>query len=83
MAAWGLSRAREEGLPRGILPVAKAGGKASEGKGKEKGSEEKPKISARELRYKAFASYVYKGEPYMSARDFLESLIRDEPRCMW
>jgi Ca2+-binding EF-hand superfamily protein len=82
VAAWGLSRAREEGLPRGILPVAKAGGKASEGKGKEKGSEEKPKISARELRYKAFASYVYKGEPYMSARDFLESLIRDEPRSV-
>ena len=82
MAAWELKRTREEGYPRGIIPVARAGGKSSEGKGKEKGNEEKPKISARELRYKAFASYVYKGEPYMSARDFLESLIRDEPRCM-
>ena len=69
---WGLSRAREESTVR-VLPVARAGGS-------EKG-EEKPKVSARELRYKSFASYVYKGEPYMSARDFLESVIRDEPRC--
>ena len=72
VTVWGLNR-----LSLHVLPVAKAGGKG-------KGTEEKPKkISARELRYKSFASYVYKGEPYMSARDFLESLIRDEPRCTY
>ena len=76
VVAWGLSRTRE-GSRFYLLPAAKAGGK---GKG---GEQQKPKISARELRYKVFASYVYKGEPYMSARDFLESLIRDEPRCKW
>ena len=80
IATWGLSRARRETRPR-LFPTVQAGGKGEDGKGKEKAAEEKPKISARELRYKAFASYVYKGEPYMSARDFLESLIRDEPRC--
>lgn len=80
VAAWGLSRTREDGRLR-VLPVAKAGGQNDGGKGKEKSSDERPKISARELRYKAFASYIYKGEPYMSAHDFLESLIRDEPRC--
>ena len=74
-AAWRLSRSGEESRVS-VLPVVKAGGQDGEAKEKEK-----PKISGRELRYKAFASYVYKGEPYMSARDFLESLIRDEPRC--
>ena len=74
--AWGLGKAGEEGPVR-VLPVARAGGGE-----KGKAGEEKPKkVSARELRYKSFASYVYKGEPYMSSRDFLESLIRDEPRC--
>ena len=77
VVVWGLERARRDSRPH-LLPVANAGGKADGGKARE---EAKPKISARELRYKAFASYVYKGEPYMSARDFLESLIRDEPRC--
>ena len=77
VATWGLTRARRESRPR-LFPTVQAGGKGEDRKGREN---EKPKISARELRYKAFASYVYKGEPYMSARDFLESLIRDEPRC--
>lgn len=74
VAAWGL---RRRGREVHVLPRLKAGG---EEEAKKEG-EEKPKISGRELRYKAFASYIYKGEPYMSARDFLESLIRDEPRC--
>lgn len=39
------------------------------------GGSETPKVSHRELRYKEFASLVYKGEPYMSARDFLESVV--------
>lgn len=77
VVAWGLRRGREEREIH-VLPHLKAGGGEEEAK---KEGEEKPKISGRELRYKAFASYVYKGEPYMSARDFLESMIRDEPRC--
>ena len=44
------------------------------------GGSETPKVSHRELRYKEFASLVYKGEPYMSARDFLESVSQDESR---
>ena len=74
--AWELRRTRGK---RGthLLPQLKADG----GEGDKKEAGEKPKISGRELRYKAFASFVYKGEPYMSARDFLDSLIRNEPRC--
>lgn len=56
-----------------LLPeLQAAGGKEEEAK--------TPKVSVRELRYKEFASIVYKGEPYMSGRDFLESVARDEPR---
>ena len=45
-------------------------------------SEEGPKqkISLREGRYKMFASVVYNEEPYMTPRDFIESLLQDEPR---
>ena len=71
---WWLGRDGERGGGRVVMPVVRAGGS-------EKGEEKPVKVSARELRYKSFASYVYKGEPYMSARDFLESLIRDKPRC--
>lgn len=48
----------------------------------EKKSEDgpKPKVSLRERRYKKFASVVYKGQPYMTPRDFIESLMQDEPR---
>ena len=56
-----------------LLPeLQAAGGKEEEAK--------TPKVSIRELRFKEFASIVYKGEPYMSGRDFLESVARDEPR---
>ena len=54
-----------------LVPELNAGGK-KEG--------EAPKVSHRELRYKEFASIMYKGEPYMSVRDFLESVSQDEPR---
>ena len=47
----------------------------------EKELEKKPKVQAWERRYHDFSSLVFKGEPYMSARDFLESLTQDEPRC--
>ena len=40
----------------------------------------KQKVSLREKRYKMFASVVYNEEPYMTPRDFLESLLQDEPR---
>ena len=50
---------------------------AAENKGEES---QKPKVSLRERRYKLFASVVYDGEPYMTPRDFIESLIQDQPR---
>lgn len=40
----------------------------------------KQKVPLRERRYKKFASIVYNGEPYMTPRDFVESLMQDEPR---
>ena len=43
-------------------------------------SKDGPKISVRERRYKDFASIRYKGQPYMTPRDFLESVTIDEPR---
>ena len=48
----------------------------------EKTSEDSPKkkVSLRERRYKMFASVVYNEEPYMTPRDFIESLLQDEPR---
>ena len=48
----------------------------------EKKSDEVPKqkVSLREKRYKMFASVVYNEEPYMTPRDFIESLLQDEPR---
>lgn len=47
-----------------------------------KSGEENPKqkVSLRERRYKQFASVVYNEEPYMTPRDFIESLLQDEPR---
>ena len=51
---------------------------AAEKKGYEEGP--KQKVSLRERRYKMFASVVYNEEPYMTPRDFIESLLQDEPR---
>lgn len=39
------------------------------------------KISRREKRYMEFASKIYKDEIYMTPRDFVESLIKNETRC--
>lgn len=51
-----------------------------------KGDDEKPatvkKVSLRERRYKDFSSIRFQGEPYMTPRDFLESVTLDEPRRM-
>ena len=44
-------------------------------------AEENAKISRREKRYKLHASILYENECYMTPRDFVESLIKDEPRC--
>lgn len=60
-----------------LLPQIRAAGR------KDTDEEMKSKVSQREILYKDFASYVYKGEPYMSARDFLETVTRDEPRSEW
>ena len=65
---------REEGDSRlDLLPRLQAAEKKEE-----EGT--KPKVSLRERRYKRFASIVYNGEPYMTPRDFVESLMQDEPR---
>lgn len=65
----------ESGIKSGIslLPRVQAS---------EKKTEEVPKkkVSLRERRYKMFTSVVYQGEPYMTPRDFIESLVQDEPR---
>lgn len=75
--AWYLHR-RSEGTPtdhqqgsQSLLPQLRASG--SEGKAS-------MKISVRERRYKDFSSIRYKGEPYMTPRDFLESVTLDDPR---
>ena len=39
------------------------------------------KISRREKRYVEFASKMYQDEIYMTPRDFMESLIKDDARC--
>lgn len=52
--------------------------KASEPEGK--GAKPPEKVSVRERRYKDFSSISFKGEPYMTPRDFLESVTLDKPR---
>ena len=44
------------------------------------GSREAKKVSVRERRYNDFCSIQHRGEPYMTPRDFLESVTIDEPR---
>ncbi len=51
---------------------------AAEGEGSEEGGR---RVSGWERRYRDFASLHYKGEGYMTAQDFLESLTQDAPRC--
>ena len=46
-------------------------------------AEEKSELSRQERRkqlFKLHSSYMYKGEPYMTPRDFLESLTQDDLR---
>lgn len=64
---------RKEGGTVLLLPTLRAADKES------KDSERK--VSLRERRYKDFASVVYLREPYMTPRDFLESVTKDTPRC--
>ena len=78
--AWYLHR-RSEGVPTGhqqgllsLLPQLRASGS------EEKVNQTSKKISVREQRYKDFSSIRYRGEPYMTPRDFLESVTLDEPR---
>ena len=60
------------------LPLPVLDLRASDGDGK--GEKVVAKVSIRERRYKAFSSIKFKGEPYMTPRDFLESVTLDEPR---
>jgi len=41
------------------------------------------KVSIRERRYKEFSSVSFKGEPYMTPRDFVESVTVNKPRSRW
>lgn len=72
---FGLARHWRDGGGGNLLPQVQAAGEKSAAD-----EEMKSKVSRREIRYKDFASYVYKGEPYMSARDFLDAVTRDGPR---
>lgn len=51
-----------------------------EASGGERKDDKPEKVSARERRYKDFSSISFKGEPYMTPRDFLESVTHDSPR---
>ena len=64
---------RKEGGTVLFLPTLRAADKDGEDIGR--------KVSLRERRYKDFASVVYHREPYMTPRDFLESVTKDTPRC--
>ena len=60
---------RRRGLFQAALPLLSA---------KEEGEVVKP--TRKERRFKDFASCSYRGEPYMTARDFLESVTLVRPR---
>ena len=72
-------RHRESGRgssPLAVLPELQA---AEEEKSEQEKEEEKlAQHERRKQRFKLFSSYVYKGEPYMSPRDFLESITQDD-----
>lgn len=78
--SWYLYSRERRGVSEGrrglLLPVLDL--RASDGEGK--GEKAVAKVSIRERRYKAFSSIRFKGEPYMTPRDFLESVTLDEPR---
>lgn len=78
--AWYLRGRESEGSKEHerVLQVPLLQLRASDGARKE----EKPpaKVSVRERRYKDFSSIKFKGQPYMTPRDFLESVTIDEPR---
>lgn len=63
------------GLVMPQLQAAEGGGGGSEKEGEDR------QISGWERRFRDFASLHYKGERYMTAQDFLESLVQDAPRC--
>lgn len=68
---WALYRyTKRRGLFQSVLPLLRA---------KEEESEV-VKPSRKERRFKDFASCSYHGEPYMTARDFLESVTLVRPR---
>ena len=75
--AWYSNTHRERGhRPKDHLPSLLPQLRAAEPEKHER----KEKVSIRERRYKDFSSVKYKGEPYMTPRDFLESVTIDEPR---
>ena len=47
----------------------------------EQADKTKKKISRREKRYAEFSSKLYQDEIYMTPRDLMESLVKDESRC--
>ncbi len=67
-------RGCKDGLPASLLKL-EASNAVQEGDNKTPA-----KVSVRERRYKDYSSIRFKGEPYMTPRDFLESVTLDEPR---
>lgn len=74
--AWYLRDDKESG--RHVPSVVKLLPQVTASERKEEATTEK--VSIRERRYKDFCSISYKGEPYMTPRDFLESVTHDSPR---
>lgn len=79
--AWYLHSRERRGSSEGgrglHLPVLELRASA-DGEGKE--DKVPAKVSVRERRYKDFSSVKFNGEPYMTPRDFLESVTLDKPR---
>lgn len=78
--AWYLNRSPEDQ----VTPLKVQLPKLSASSGDQKDKDDEKKVSVRERRYKDFSSIRFKGEPYMTPRDLLESVTLDKPRCkMW